>query len=113
MTERAGGCNFKEVFFSQAPLARSGVPPETARLDVANLVPTAFESGLADKTRKTYRSGAGRCVGFCERTGRHSFPVREETVFLFISQLHVEGLTQGTMKHYLAAVRYEQIGRGL
>ena len=50
---------------------------------------------------------------FCEGTSRDPFPVKEETVILFLSQLHRDGLTPGTMKSYLAAIRYEQIKRGL
>ena len=37
----------------------------------------------------------------------------EGTIILFISQLHVDGLAPGTVKSYLAALRYEQIRRGL
>ena len=32
---------------------------------------------------------------------------------LFIAHLHNEGLSPGTMKSYLAAVRHEQISMGL
>ena len=32
---------------------------------------------------------------------------------LFIGHLHVEGLAPGTAKSYLAAIRFEQISRGL
>ena len=45
--------------------------------------------------------------------GRHPFPAREDTIILFITRLHLDGLAPGTMKSYLAAVRYEQIRRGL
>lgn len=39
--------------------------------------------------------------------------MREETLALFVSMLHEEGLTPGTMKSYLAAVRFGQISRGM
>ena len=52
-------------------------------------------------------------MAFCDRVGRHPFPAREDTIILFITRLHLDGLAPGTMKSYLAAVRYEQIRRGL
>ncbi len=39
--------------------------------------------------------------------------MKEEVITLFLASLHLEGLAPGTMKSYLAAVRYTQISRGL
>ena len=101
---------------SECPRSHQAADDIPARLDVVRLVPTAhklFEAGLADTTKRTYRSGEERYLRFCEAAGNPPFPVREEIIILFISQLHVEGLAPGTRKSYLAAVRYEQIRRGL
>ncbi len=68
-----------------------------------------FETGLAESTRRTYRSGARRYADFCQRLGASPFPVKEEVIALFLASLHLEGLAPGTMKSYLAAVRYMQI----
>ena len=97
--------------------ATGGTASESpARLDVASLVPTVhqlFAAGLAPSTRRAYRSGAVRYTRFCTMANRPPFPVREETVMLFVSLLHKECLALGTVKSYLAAVRFEQISRGM
>lgn len=41
------------------------------------------------------------------------FPVSEKGLLLFVGFLYKEKLAPGTIKSYLAAVRYEQISRGL
>lgn len=41
------------------------------------------------------------------------FPVCEDVLTHFVAYLHTEGLKAGTMKSYLAAVRYTQIALGL
>ena len=41
------------------------------------------------------------------------FPTSEPTLLLFVGFLHQEKLAPGTIKSYLAAVRYEQISRGM
>ena len=45
--------------------------------------------------------------------GLSPYPVTENTLMLFIAHLHNEGLSPGTMKSYLAAVRHEQGSIGL
>ncbi len=72
-----------------------------------------FEAGLAESTRKTYRTGAQRYRDFCQRVGKIAFPVREDVIVLFVARLHLDGVAPGTMKCYLAAVRYAQICRRL
>ena len=106
----------KEECWVRSPCNNQTADQLSARLDVASLVPTArklFDAGLANTTRKTYRVGEDRYARFCERAGRHPFPVMKGTIILFIIQLHVDGLAPGTVKSYLAALRYEQIRRGL
>ena len=99
-----------------ANTARGAASDSPARLDVASLVPTVhqlFAAGLAPSTRRAYKSGAVRYARFCSMANRPPFPAREETVMLFVSLLHKEGLAPGTVKSYLAAVRFEQISRGM
>ena len=45
--------------------------------------------------------------------GLSPYPVTESTLMLFIAHRHNEGLSPGTMKSYLAAVRHEQVSIGL
>ena len=85
------------------------------RLDVAELVPVVwylFEAGLAPSTRKSYKSGVGRYLAFCDDSGLPAFPASEEVV-LFIAHLHSQHLAHGTVKSYLAAIRHGQISRGM
>ena len=50
---------------------------------------------------------------FCQQTQTTPYPATEDTLLLFIAHLHKNRLSHGTIKSYLAAVRYGQIGRGL
>ena len=50
---------------------------------------------------------------FCDKLKLTPFPTSEETLLLFVGHLHQEKLSHGTMKSYLAAVRFEQISRGM
>ncbi len=50
-------------------------------------------------------------MAFCTRSGKDPFPAKEDVLVLFVSHLHMEKLAPGTIKNYLAAVRYEQICR--
>ena len=42
-----------------------------------------------------------------------AYPTSERSLLLFVAFLFTENLAPSTIKTYLAAVRYEQIGRGL
>ena len=86
------------------------------RLDVTELVPTVhklFTAGLAPATQKVYHSGENRYLSFCEAAKLTAFPASEQVLLLFVSHLHQNKLTAGTVKSYLAAVRHAQISRGL
>ena len=50
---------------------------------------------------------------FCALGGRVAFPATEATLLLFVSKLYQDGLAPGTIKSYLAAVRFGNIRRGL
>ena len=50
---------------------------------------------------------------FCEAARVTPYPATEDTLLLFIAHLHTSRLAHGTIKSYLAAIRFDQIGRGL
>jgi len=77
------------------------------------VVQNLFTSGLAESTRRAYRSGSDRYGRFCQQAGLTPYPTSEDTLLLFIAHLHQSHLAHGTVKSYLAAIRYEQIRRGL
>ncbi len=77
------------------------------------MVHNLFTSGLDESTRKAYRSGSDRYLRFCRQADLPPYPASEEILLLFIAHLHRAQLAHGTMKSYLAAIRYEHIRRGL
>ena len=73
-----------------------------------------FSAGIAPSTHKTYRSGSKRFIQFCEQYGiSEPFPVNEQVLVYFVASLYRGGLSGGTVKSYLAAVRHAQIALGL
>ena len=88
-----------------------------ARLDFTNLDTTVqelYSAGIAPSTQKTYRSGSKRFIQFCEQYGiSEPFPVNEQVLVYFVASLYRGGLSGGTVKSYLAAVRHAQIALGL
>jgi len=63
-----------------------------ARLDVSHLGIAAsmlFEAGLAETTRRIYRTGAQRYLRFCLRAGRTPYPVKEDIIVSFLARLYV------------------------
>ena len=85
------------------------VSPPATGLDIEELVP----AGLAPWTQKVYRAGVARYSQFCKEGRLTPFPVLERVLVLFVGVLHQQGLAAGTAKSYLAAVRHEQICRGM
>lgn len=86
------------------------------RLDISELVPVVldlFEAGLAPSTQRVYRTGGSSYRKFCADAGLIDFPTSEHNLMLFVAHLHSRKLAPGTMKSYLAAVRYLQISMGL
>ena len=85
-------------------------------MDVTQLVPVVqglFTAGLAESTRKAYQAGGIRYSKFCREAGLTPYPASEEVLLFFIAHLHQEKLAHGTIKSYLAAIRYGQIQRGM
>ena len=68
--------------------------------------------GLAASTRRAYRSGSDRYDNFCRGASLTPYPATEEVLLLFIAHLYKARLAHGTIKSYLAAIRYEHIRRG-
>ena len=86
-------------------------------MDITSLetsVQTYFEHGLAASTRRTYQAGITKFVNFCDMFNiTNPLPVSQSVLCLFISYLASSGLSYGTIKTYLAAVRYLQISKDL
>ena len=68
-------------------------------------------AGVAPSTRKVYGAGGRRYRTFCDQAGLQAHPVSEQG--WFAAHLFTEKLSHGTIKSYLAAIRYEQIHLGL
>ncbi len=89
---------------------------EAARLDFSNLGPAIrelFNAGLAQATLRSYKSGCDKYVRVCKEVGVNPFPATEESASLFVAALYRKGLAGGSVKSYLAAVRFSQIALGL
>ena len=100
------------AMFSSSAFAGHVNEPQ-AGLDISRLerdVQKYFELGLAASTKKTYRAGINKFVQFCVSYNIASpLPVSQSVLCLFISHLANVGLSYGTIKTYLAAVRHLQI----
>ena len=71
------------------------------------------EHGLADSTRRTYRSGINCCLSFCfAYRVQPPFSTTETLLCYFVTSLAEGGCAPATIKTYLAAVRHAQIMRG-
>ena len=69
-------------------------------------------AGVAPSTKKVYGAGGRRYKTFCDQGGLQAYPVSEQGLMLFAAHLFTEKLSHGTIKSYLAAIRYEQICLG-
>ena len=70
-------------------------------------------AGVAQSTKKVYGTGGRRYLSFCDQVGVTAYPVTEQGLMLFAAYLFTQKLAHGTVKSYLAAVRYDQICSGL
>ena len=88
-----------------------------SRLDISGLDATVqrlFSAGLAPSTRRNYQSCSRRYLSFCNQLCiLRPFPVTESILSRFVAFLFESRLIGATVKNYLAAVRYVQIGLGL
>ena len=67
---------------------------------------------MAASSLRTYTAGQNRYARFCDRNSISPYPTSEEKLSQFVAFLFVEGLSDGTVKVYLSAVRHAQIGLG-
>ena len=81
--------------------------------ELASAVQELFAAGLAPSTHKAYQSGRTHYLCFYEAAQSTPYPATESTLLLFIAHLHKSRLAHGTIKLYLAAIRYDQISHGL
>ena len=68
---------------------------------------------MANSTQRVYKSGDKRYNEFCSNFCLTLYPVMETKLLYFVAYLFKDGLSAGTVKSYLAAVRHSQIARGL
>ena len=83
-------------------------------MDITSLVPTIhklFAAGLAPSTKRAYYSGGVHYCKFCADAKVTPFPTSEKLLLLFVGFLDQQQLSHGTIKSYLAAVRYEKIAQ--
>ena len=80
---------------------------------MGSTVQELFLAGLAPSTQRVYRSGSKRFLDFCTRFKLAPFPATEWVLSFFVALLYREGLSGGTVKSYLSAVRHMHISMGL
>ncbi len=72
-----------------------------------------FSAGIAASTKKSYESCSEKYARFCREKGVTPYPTSESRVCDFVAHLFEEGLAGGSVKVYLAAIRFTQIALGL
>ena len=77
------------------------------------LLQELFTAGLAASTQKAYRAEEKRYISFFSLIQASPYLVFEHQLCKFVAFMYQEGLSVGTMKSYLAAVRHAQIALGL
>ena len=71
-----------------------------------------FENGLVPSTRRTYQAGINKFVKFCGLYNiSNPLPVSQSLLRSYISHLANSGVAYGTIKTYLAVIRYLQISQ--
>jgi len=97
------------------PQSRSPFITFWYELDIAQLgltVQELFVAGLADSTRKAYKSGERRYTEFCTRTGVTPFPTKETTLSAFVAPPVQGGFggQHGEVLHGSSATRQDRLG---
>ena len=72
-----------------------------------------FHRTLASSTQKTYKSAQNRYLSFCANFSLLPVPVSEQQLCRFVTFLAEEQVSHATIKCYLSAIRWLQIGQGL
>ena len=69
-------------------------------------------AGIRKSTAKSYTSVQKSYIDFCRSVGLAAVPTREDTILLYISHLHKNGIGYGSLKVHLAAIRNINIING-
>ena len=94
-------------------------PPSfsAGRLDflyLADDVQELYKLGIAPSTSKTYTAAIKKFQSFCTTFNiQNPFPLSQDTLCNFAAFLNRQNIKQSTLKVYLAALRYQQVGMGL
>ena len=96
------------IFLKPSGLAKQSRPGQEK-----GIIRELFNAGLAQATLRAYKSGCDKYVRVCKEVGVNPFPATEESASLFVVALYRKGLAGGSVKSYLAAVRFSQIALGL
>ena len=87
------------------------------RLDISSLessVQYYYSRGLAESTKRSYRSAQTRYLTFCgEFRVNEPLPLVENVLCAYVSKLANDGLKHQSIKSYLSALRFMQISAGL
>ncbi len=98
------------LYFTVAAAPKPGL--DITDLDEA--VQFYCDQGIADSTRKTYKSALQRFTDFCDLYSIMTpFPVSESILCYYASYLAAQKLSPQTIKTYLAGIRHTQITLGL
>ena len=98
------------------PINGQSSNPAVPGLDISRLVPVVQElsaAGIVASIRKVYMTEEGRYSKFCAQAGFPNYPTSERVLMLLIVHMFMQRLAHGSIKSYLAAVRYSQVCRGL
>ena len=104
------------VLFSSLLPQATQVQIPASRLGISELdqcVQGFFANGLAPATWTAYHSFANRYLGFCAEFRLIPLPLSQDTITRFVAYLARSGLTNQSIRSYLAGVRFLQIACGL
>ena len=93
--------------------ASTSPPGRLALPQLDSLIQFYFEQGLSSSTHRTYTTGINRFNKFC--TDHHinsPFPLSQSLLCYYVSYLADQGLSTGTIKVYLSALRHKQVALG-
>ena len=85
-------------------------------LDVTGLEEAVFElmqQGVAESTRKCYKSSMKRYTAFCSQFSLPCLPASDRTLSLFIAFLGRDKISSKTIRIYLSGIRHFHVLKGL
>ena len=104
-------------YFAGPPVSSVQTAPQAAHLRETRLglsvldriVLQLAECGIAESTKKVYESGQRRFLTFCQQHSRNPLPATEVLLCHFVAFLASSGLSYGSVRSYLSAVRHLHI----